>query len=208
MQLTAIEVRILGSLIEKEATTPDSYPLSLNALTNACNQTSNRDPIMDVAEDAVRWAINNLRQQSLVRAQQGIGSRVMKYHHLMTERMSLDAPSLAVLCALILRGPQTTGEIRGRTHRLTEFANLSDVETTLNELVTQGFVVELSRQPGQKEVRYTHLLSGPPDTQTTVSVPVHEEDERVASLEATIAEVRQELADLRARFEAFERQFG
>ena len=162
MQLTAIEVRILGSLIEKEATTPDNYPLSLNALTNACNQTSNRDPIMDVAEDAVRWAINNLRQQSLVRAQQGIGSRVMKYQHLLTDRLNLEAPSLAVLCALMLRGPQTTGEIRGRTNRLTDFASLSDVETTLNELVTQDLVVELSRQPGQKEVRYTHLLSGPP----------------------------------------------
>jgi uncharacterized protein YceH (UPF0502 family) len=207
MQLTAIEVRILGSLIEKEATTPDNYPLSLNALTNACNQTSNRDPIMEVTEDAVRWAINNLRQQSLVRAQQGIGSRVMKYHHLLTERLSLDAASLAVLCALMLRGPQTTGEIKGRTHRLTEFANLSDVETTLSELVTQGFVVELSRQPGQKEVRYTHLLSGPPDTPSASPVQMDTGDDRIAALEATVAEVRQELADLRARFEAFERQF-
>lgn len=208
MQLTAIEVRILGSLIEKEATTPDNYPLSLNALTNACSQTSNRDPIMDVAEDAVRWAINNLRQQSLVRAQQGIGSRVMKYHHLLTERLSLDAPSLAVLCALMLRGPQTTGEIKGRTHRLTEFAKLSDVETTLNELVTQGVVHEISRQPGQKEVRYAHLLSGPPDVSNTSAASIDAGHDRVALLEATVAEVRQELADLRARFEAFERQFG
>lgn len=210
MQLTAIEVRILGSLIEKEATTPDSYPLSLNALTNACNQTSNRDPIMDVAEDAVRWAINNLRQQSLVRAQQGIGSRVLKYQHLLTDRLNLEAPSLAVLCALMLRGPQTTGEIKGRTNRLTDFASLSDVETTLNELVTQNLVVELSRRPGQKEVRYTHLLSGLPEVPSTSPVPMamDGDDERVASLEATVAEVRQELADLRARFEAFERQFG
>lgn len=216
MQLTAIEVRILGSLIEKEATTPDTYPLSLNALTNACNQTSNRDPVMDVAEDAVRWAINNLRQQSLVRAQQGIGSRVMKYHHLLTERLDLDARSLAVLCALMLRGPQTMGEIKGRTHRLAEFANLSDVETTLNALVTQGFAQELSRQPGQKEVRYTHLLAGPSEVPNTSAASaasaasvasVDAGPDRVALLEATVAELRQELAELRARVEAFERQF-
>jgi len=208
MQLTAIEVRILGSLIEKEATTPDTYPLSLNALTAACNQTSNRDPVMAVAEDAVRWAINNLRQQSLVRAQQGIGSRVMKYHHLLTERLDLDVPSLAVLCALMLRGPQTTGEIKGRTHRLTEFANLSDVETTLNALITQGFVHELARQPGQKEVRYTHLLAGPPDVPNTAVASVDVGHDRVALLESTVAGLRQEVADLRARVEAFERQFG
>lgn len=208
MQLSAIEVRILGSLVEKEATTPDTYPLSLNALTNACNQTSNRDPVMDVAEDDVRWAINNLRQQSLVRAQQGIGSRVMKFQHLLTERLSLDAPSLAVLCTLMLRGPQTMGEIKGRTHRLTEFANLSDVETTLNALVTQGFAHELARQPGQKEVRYTHLLSGPPDVSITTVESVDAGHDRVALLESTVTELRQELADLRARVEAFERQSG
>jgi uncharacterized protein YceH (UPF0502 family) len=126
--------------------------------------------------------------------------------------LSLDAPSLAVLCALMLRGPQTIGEIKGRTGRFTEFANLSDVEATLNELATQNLVVELARQPGQKEVRYTHLLSGLPDvsapTVPTSSAPTNAGDDRVTLLEATVAEVRQELAELRARFEAFERQFG
>ncbi len=215
MQLTAIEVRILGSLIEKEATTPDSYPLSLNALTNACNQTSNRDPIMEIDEDAVRWALNSLRQQSLVRAQQGIGSRVMKYQHLVTERMSLAPPVLAVMCTLMLRGPQTTGEIKGRTNRLADFASLSDVEATLNELVTRELVSELTRRPGQKEVRYAHLLSGPvttvthaPDAPNTSSVRPEDGDERIAPIEATVAELRKELAELRAEFEAFKQQFG
>ena len=215
MQLTAIEVRILGCLIEKEATTPDNYPLSLNALTNACNQTSNRDPIMEVADDAVRWAINNLRQQSLVRAQQGIGSRVMKYQHLVTERMSLEPPLLAVMCTLMLRGPQTTGEIRGRTSRLADVANLSDVEATLNELVTRELVVELTRRPGQKEVRYAHLLSGPVTTDTQPSgAPsastgrTDDADERTAPVQAMVAELRKELAELRAEFEAFKQQFG
>src|SRR5471030_2603390 len=148
MQLTAIEVRILGSLIEKESTTPDTYPLSLNALTNACNQSSNRDPVMDLGEDAVRWAINNLRQQSLVRAIQRSDSRVMKYQHLMTEKLNLDAPAPAAICVLMLRGPQTIGEIKGRTNRLAEFASLSDVEATLSGLAARELVVELPRRPG------------------------------------------------------------
>ena len=215
--LTTIEVRILGSLVEKESTTPDTYPLSLNALTNACNQSSNRDPIMDLEEDAVRWAINNLRQQSLVRANQRSDSRVMKYQHLMTERMNLDEPSLAVMCVLMLRGPQTPGEIKGRTNRLNEFASLSDVEATLNGLIGRELVVELPRRPGQKEVRYAHLLSGP------VLAGTEEHDARgardaspartdaggarIASLEATVAELRGELAELRTRFEEFQAQF-
>ncbi|MEP6494737.1 MAG: YceH family protein [bacterium] len=230
MQLTPIEVRLLGALIEKESTTPDAYPLSLNALVNACNQSSNRDPIMDLTDDAVRWAINNLRQQSLVRANQRSDSRVMKYQHLMTERLNLDAPALAVMCVLMLRGPQTTGEIRGRTNRLAEFASLADVEAALSGLVGRELVVELPRRPGQKEERYAHLLSGP------VSVVVNESDvshtssshtssshtssshtsssrtdagdERIVSLEATVAELRNELAELRTRFEEFQRQFG
>lgn len=215
--LTTIEVRILGALVEKESTTPDTYPLSLNALTNACNQSSNRDPIMDLEEDAVRWAINNLRQQSLVRANQRSDSRVMKYQHLMTERMNLDEPSLAVMCVLMLRGPQTPGEIKGRTNRLNEFASLSDVEATLNALIARELVVELPRRPGQKEVRYAHLLSGPVmpgsderdahNARDGASRRPDAGDARVASLEATVAELRGELAELRARFEEFQAQF-
>jgi uncharacterized protein YceH (UPF0502 family) len=211
-QLTAVEVRILGSLIEKESTTPDAYPLSLNALTNACNQSSNRDPVMELGEDAVRWAVNNLRQQSLVRAIQKSDSRVMKYQHLVTEKMDLDGPALAAMCVLMLRGPQTPGEIKGRTGRLAEFASLSDVEETLRGLVARQLVVELPRRPGQKEVRFAHLLSG--QVTDTRETPVHSSPqpaanaERIASLEAQVAEVRRELAELSERFEAFKQQFG
>ena len=217
MQLTAIEVRILGSLVEKESTTPDAYPLSLNALVNACNQSSNRDPVMDLNEDAVRWAINNLRQQSLVRANQRSDSRVMKYQHLMVERLNLDEPALAVMCVLMLRGPQTPGEIKGRTGRLNEFASLDDVETTLQGLVTRDLVVELPRRPGQKEARFAHLLSGDAASTTAADEPggrhaspgrADDREARIASLEATVVELRLELTDLRQRFEEFQKQFG
>lgn len=215
MQLTDIEVRILGSLIEKESTTPDTYPLSLNALTTACNQSSNRDPVMDLGEDAVRWAINNLRQHSLVRAIQHAGSRVMKYQHLMTETMNLDAPALAALCVLMLRGPQTPGEIKGRTNRLAEFPSLSDVEATLSGLMARELVVELPRRAGQKEVRYAHLLqgavaatAGERHVPSVASVRSESGDGRISALEATVDELRRELADLGARFEEFKSQFG
>lgn len=219
MPLTDVEVRILGSLIEKESTTPDTYPLSLNALVNACNQSSNRDPVLELGEDAVRWAINNLRQHSLVRAIQHAGSRVMKYQHLVAEKMNLDAPSLAVMCVLMLRGPQTTGEIRGRTGRLAEFASLTDVEAVLGALAGRELVIHLPRRPGQKEARYAHLLSGSP----AAAIAAEERDtpgtspaqhggtggaERIAALEASVDELRRELAALQASFEEFKRQFG
>ncbi|MEO6877286.1 MAG: YceH family protein [Gemmatimonadaceae bacterium] len=214
MQLTEIEVRILGSLAEKETTTPDTYPLSLHALVTACNQSSNRDPVMELGDDAVRWAINNLRQQSLVRAMQRSDSRVMKYQHLMTESTNLDAPALAVLCVLMLRGPQTAGEIKGRTGRLAEFASLADVDTTLAALAARELVTELPRQPGQKEVRYAHLLSGQPAfpaigaRHDVPNVPAPEDAGRIAALEATVSDLRRELADLRTRFDDFARQFS
>ncbi|MEP6762866.1 MAG: YceH family protein [Gemmatimonadaceae bacterium] len=162
MNLTDTEVRILGSLIEKEATTPDNYPLSLNALTNACNQLSNRDPVTTLSEDAVKWAVNSLRQQSLVRAIQPSDSRVMKFLHLLTDKWELEPPQLGVLCVLMLRGPQTMGEIKNRTGRLAEFTSLAQVEGTLTNLIGLGRVVELARRPGRKESRYAHTLSGTP----------------------------------------------
>src|SRR3954469_8502497 len=128
MQLTDVEVRVLGSLIEKESVTPDNYPLSLNALTAACNQVSNRDPVMGLDEDKVKYAVNSLRQQSLVRAIQPRDSRVMKFQHLASDKWNLDTGARAVLCVLMLRGPQTLGEIKGRTGRLAEFSNLVAVE--------------------------------------------------------------------------------
>jgi uncharacterized protein YceH (UPF0502 family) len=216
MHLSPIEVRVLGALVEKEATTPDNYPLSLNALTNACNQTSNRDPVMDLDETAVRNAVNSLRQQSLVRATQHSGSRVMKFQHLIDERLNLDAPALGVLCVLMLRGPQTSGEIRGRTNRLAEFASVADVETVLESLSGQGLAVQLDRRPGQKEARYAHLLSGEVSPAADAGddvvspserVPAERREDRISSLETAVADLRGELADLRARLEDLVRQF-
>jgi uncharacterized protein len=215
MRLSTAEVRILGSLIEKEATTPDVYPLSLNALTAACNQTSNRDPVMDLSEDAVRWAVNNLRQQSLVRAVQGSGSRVMKFQHLVGDRLDLDAPALGALCVLLLRGPQTVGEVRGRAQRLAEFPTVADAEAALAQLREKQLAVELPRRPGHKESRWAHLLSGSPPAdvaESTERAPVSVElrdarDERVAALEATVADLESRLTRLRAEFEALKRQF-
>lgn len=212
MQLSDVEVRILGCLIEKEATTPDNYPLSLNALTNACNQLSNREPVMSLSEDQVKWAVNNLRQQSLVRAITPSDARVMKFQHLLTEKLDLDQPARAVLCVLMLRGPQTLGEIKTRTNRLAEFASLADVEAAVSELITRELAVEMARRAGQKETRYAHLLSGPPTdvpTEAPVAIAAAEpRRDRVAELEASLDELRRELAELRARFEEFTRQFS
>lgn len=212
MQLSDVEVRILGCLIEKEATTPDNYPLSLNALTNACNQTSNRDPVMSLSEDQVKWAVNSLRQQSLVRAIQPSDARVMKFQHLVTEKLDLDQPQRAVLCVLMLRGPQTLAEIKTRTNRLAEFTNLADVEAAVSGLIGNELAMEMPRRAGQKETRYTHLLSGPPTeraAEAPLDIAVSEpRRDRIAELEASLEEVRRELAELRARFEDFTRQFG
>src|SRR4051812_43599082 len=152
MQLSDIEVRILGCLMEKEATTPDNYPLSLNALTSACNQLTNREPVMALGEDQVKWAVNSLRQQSLVRAIQPSDARVMKFQHLLADKLDLDQPARAVLCVLMLRGPQTLNEIKTRTNRLAEFTSAADVEAVVRELISGELVVEMARQPGQKEV--------------------------------------------------------
>ncbi|PYP66098.1 MAG: DUF480 domain-containing protein [Gemmatimonadetes bacterium] len=212
MQLSDVEVRILGCLMEKEATTPDNYPLSLNALTNACNQLSNREPVMSLGEDAVKWAVNSLRQQSLVRAIQPSDARVMKFQHLVTEKLDLDQSARAVLCVLMLRGPQTLGEIKTRTNRLAEFTSLGDVEAAVSGLIARELTVEMARRPGQKETRYAHLLSGPP-SEAPAEVPIdiaaaEPPRDRVAELEASLDEVRRELAALRERFDDFTRQFS
>jgi uncharacterized protein len=211
MQLSDIEVRILGCLIEKEATTPDTYPLSLNALTSACNQLSNREPVMSLGEDQVKWAVNSLRQQSLVRAIQPSDARVMKFQHLLTDKLDLDQPALAVLCVLMLRGPQTLNEIKTRTNRLAEFTSVA-VEAVVRGLISRELVVEMARQPGQKEIRYTHLLSGAPTdapAETPLDIAAAEpRRDRIAELEASLDEVRGELAALRSRFEEFTRQFS
>ena len=214
--LTDVEVRILGALIEKELTTPDNYPLSLNALTNACNQSSNREPVVHYEEDTVARAIEPLRKRSLVRTVQQSGSRVFKYRHLMSETLGLVTRQAGVLCVLMLRGPQTLGELRTRTTRLASFDSLEDVESTLDQLVARQpspLAVRLARRPGQKEDRYAHLLAGEvtydvPDHVATPSSRSHEGGgDRIAALEHTVEELRKEVADLRSQLEAFRKQF-
>jgi uncharacterized protein YceH (UPF0502 family) len=212
--LNEADVRVLGSLIEKELTTPEHYPLSLNALTNACNQSSNRDPVVQYDDATVKAAVDRLRKYSLVRSIQRSDARVMKYMHLMDEAMSLERPELAAMCVLMLRGPQTVGEIRTRGGRLFDFPSLEEVEATLNVLATRApspLTVRLPRQPGQKEARYAHLLSGEvtADASSVAPVRVHTdapaEPDRLGALENVVESLRKEVADLRAEVGEFRR---
>ncbi len=213
--LSPVEVRVLGALIEKELTTPEYYPLSLNALTNACNQKSNRDPVLVLEETEVVRALDGLRFKGLA-LQSSEGGRVPKYAHSATGKLHLDPAELAVLCELLLRGPQTLGELRSRCERMHPFADLGAVETVLNELAErqEALVAKLPRQPGRKENRYGQLLGGPTEF-AAESEPVAEpatlqvrgENQRLATLEEEVALLRQELADLRDDFAAFRRQF-
>jgi len=199
------DVRVLGSLAEKELTTPENYPLSLNALTNACNQVSNRDPVVEYDEATVKAAVDRLRKYSLVRSIQRADARVMKYMHLMSDALNLDRPEVAVMCVLMLRGPQTVGEIRTRTARLFDFQSLESVETTLNVLAVRApspLVARLERQAGQKEARYAHLLSGEatptPPTSGQAASAVREDVDRLGALEGAVELLRSEVMDLRA----------
>jgi len=209
--LDAIAVRILSALIEKEITTPDNYPLSLNALVAACNQTSAREPVMSLDEGIVNKTVNDLRQRSLVRAVQQSGSRVLKFRHLMVEALNLDGPELAAMCVLMLRGPQTPGEIKGRSNRLFDFPDLEKVESTLDALVNREkpLVARLARRPGQKDSRYAHLLSGdaPAEAPEAVTPSVVAENGRLEALEQAVNSLRAELVDLRTQMDDFRRQF-
>jgi uncharacterized protein YceH (UPF0502 family) len=210
---------VLGSLLEKEVTTPDSYPLTLNALVAACNQTSNREPVMALDDDAVSRALDELRRRSLVRAVQHSGSRTTRYSQLTAQAMNLDAAERAVMCVLMLRGPQTVGEIKGRTERLFIFDDLAHLEQTLELLSLrqpEPLVTKLPRRPGQKEVRWAHLLAGEvveaADAADAPDAPRAESrregrDGRVEALEQSVEALRAELAELRAQFEAFRREF-
>ena len=209
--LDAAEVRVLGALIEKEATTPEYYPLSLNALINACNQKSNRDPVVEYDEDTVYDAATRLREKKLVLLNTGSG-RVNKYSQRISETINIGRRELAVLCTLLLRGPQTLGEIKDRSERLFSFADLSETEIVLEKLAEWpggGLVKKLARQPGQKEARYAHLLSGEPAAESMSSeaqafVPTT----KVAQLEAELHALRSEFDDLKRRFEALEAQLS
>lgn len=214
--LTPVEVRVLGSLIEKEITTPEYYPLSLNALASACNQISNRDPVVSFDEKTVARALESLREKQLIWMVTGVG-RVPKYEHRFTEQLKLAAQEVAVLCVLMLRGPQTAGEIRGRTGRLYEFKQLEEVELTLQAMMSAEppLITKLTRQPGTKESRYAHLLSGDVQVEERevatrvepATLEVRDENERIARLEQELTRVRGELTDLKREFLEFKRQF-
>ncbi len=211
--LDAAEVRVLGALMEKEATTPEYYPLSLNALVNACNQKSNRDPVVDYDDDTVSDALARLREKHFSLTITG-GSRVHKYQQRISETLNLGRRESAILCVLLLRGPQTLGEIKDRSERIYSFADLAETEMVLEKLSTWAsgaLVKKLARQAGQKEARYAHLLAGEPDLET-LATESHAiaagaaPPTRVAQLEEELRELRSEFNDLKRRFEALESQ--
>lgn len=219
--LNDVEVRVLGALIEKQITTPEYYPLTLNALTHACNQISNRDPVVAYDEQTVVRALESLREKNLAYIFYGSESRVPKYKHVAPEVLHLTPPQVALMCVLLLRGPQTVGELRGRTTRLHEFKELAEVEATLEELVRsepQPLVARLPRQPGRKESRYAHLLAGPIEVEAqemaaaasrteAARLKVSAENERIIRLETEVETLRGEVAELRRQLDDFRKQF-
>ncbi len=216
--LKELEARVLGALLEKEITTPDYYPLSLNALVNACNQKSNRDPVMNLQEDAVREALRVLQDNSLARSVSAADSRVTKYEHRLQETFNFDRREAAVFCELLLRGPRTPGELRSRAERMHHFDELGEVQSTLHRLMNRepALVKVLARQPGTKESRYTHLLSGDVDAAAATNrndspAPVmadNKDKDRIAQLETELAALRADVADLKQQLAIFRRQFG
>jgi uncharacterized protein YceH (UPF0502 family) len=206
--LTPVEARVLGALVEKEITTPDYYPLSLNALVNACNQRSNRDPVMNLGEDEARQALNALQDMNLAGHARSADGRVAKYEHWLGEAYNFSRAEIALLCVLLLRGPQTPGELRGRTERLHSFSEISDVQGGLQKLMDRepALAAILPRQPGTKESRYAHLLSGPVES-ITLAVPQTQStepsaaDERIEKLEAEVADLRRKVEELSSKLE-------
>jgi uncharacterized protein YceH (UPF0502 family) len=215
LHLSETEARVLGSLIEKDITTPDYYPLSLNALLNACNQKNNRDPVMALDDAAVRDALASLQEKRLAGPAGGADSRVAKYEHRLQEVFNCDRREIAVVCVLLLRGPQTPGELRGRTERMYRFETLDDVQSALQKLMERQppLARVLPRQPGTKESRYVHLFSGdvaeevvPAAARSAKSIDGSLED-RVASLEIELSSLRSEIGELRRELAEFKRQF-
>lgn len=208
--LTDIEARVLGSLIEKQVTTPEYYPLTLNALTLACNQKNNRYPVTAYSENQVADALESLREKNLAYVFYGSTSRVPKYKHVMPEVMHLNHAETALMCVLMLRGAQTLGELRGNASRLHEFASLEEVEQTLNELISRDpepLVARLPRQPGQKEGRFAHLLSGEIDIEAAPVAMPSAAVPRRSSLEQKVDELSAEVERLKQQFEEFKKQF-
>jgi len=214
LHLNEIETRVLGALIEKDITTPDYYPLSLNALINACNQKNNRDPIMNLDEESVSTALVSLQEKRLAGPAGGADSRVTKYEHRLQEVFNFDRREIAVICVLLLRGPQTPGELRGRSDRMYHFEALDDVQSTLQRLIERQppLVGVLPRQPGTKESRYTHLLSGdvPYISETPIVHSVRSptpSDQRIIALETEVSSLKEEVSELRRQLAEFASQF-
>jgi uncharacterized protein YceH (UPF0502 family) len=216
LDLTSIETRALGALIEKDITTPDYYPLSLNALVNACNQKNNRDPVMTLDEAAVRDALATLQEKRLAGPAGGADSRVPKYEHRLQEVFNFDRREVAVVCVLLLRGAQTPGELRGRTDRMYHFETLEDVVSTLDRLAQREprLVCMLPRQPGTKESRYMHLFSGEPAEGMAMVQEMQEpqmhsftSSDRLTRLEEEVVSLRRELADVQQQLATFRKQF-
>ena len=220
--LSDVEARVLGALLEKEITTPDYYPLSLNALVNACNQKSNRDPVMNLDEDAVRGGLSALHDNSLARSVSAADSRVTKYEHRLQEAFNFDRREAAIFCELLLRGPQTPGELRSRAERMHHFDDLGEVQSALQRLMNREppLVKVLARQPGTKESRYVQLLSGETESPTSSHVPEvalvapREDGDKlsglsteVAGLHKEVAELQKEIGELKQQFAAFRKQF-
>jgi uncharacterized protein YceH (UPF0502 family) len=215
--LNDIEVRVLGSLVEKQVTTPEYYPLTLNALTIACNQKNNRNPVTSYDESTVAQALDALREKNLAYVFHGSTSRVPKHKHVMTEVMHLSAPELAIMCVLMLRGIQTPGELRGNASRLYEFSGLEEIQQALDSLISrepEPLVMPLPRQPGQKETRFAHLLSGPIDAETSIVEPApslstsrQNQSERIDKLEQEVATLTETMQKLQEQFDDFKRQF-
>jgi uncharacterized protein len=217
--LSEVEVRVLSSLVEKELTTPEYYPLSLNALINACNQKSNRDPFMNLDEDAVREALRTLDKKGLAGPADNMVSRVTKYEHRLQEAYNFTRHEIALLCELLLRGPQTPGELRNRADRMHKFEDLGIAQSTLQRLMKREppLAKVLPRQPGTKEARYAHLMSGDVEGWTAepgvtvapegASTGTSTNSERIGHLENQVADLEKEISDLKQQLSAFRKQF-
>ena len=212
--LNPAEARVLGALIEKDITTPDYYPLSLNALINACNQKNNREPVTNFDEETVRLALRNLSDKRLAGTASGADSRVTKYEHRLQEVFNFTRPETAILCVLLLRGPQTPGELRGRTERMHRFEDLDEVLSGLQQLMRREppLAKALGRRPGTKEIRYAHLLSGDveawePPAETASFSPGSADAERIIQLEEKVAALQAEVAELKQQMTEFRKQF-
>jgi uncharacterized protein YceH (UPF0502 family) len=213
IQLTSYEVRVIGSLIEKEITTPDQYPLSLNALTNACNQKSSRDPVLNLDEGTVQDVVDGLIKKRLVSEKTGFGSRVAKYQHRFCNTdfgdLKLSAEELGIMCVLMLRGPQTPGELRTRTERLCKYGDVERVETVLKLLIERAdgpFVIKLPREAGKRESRYAHLFSGEVQISSAAEEEISAgassiEGDRLAKLENALQELRREIDEIKGRLD-------